>query len=174
MWHIHGLSSVIGKTIYSVYPVYGAFTVRDYLHRAVKPRPAAQSNEQRSGMFILCIHDITVTISLICKDFMQKLLVISILVSIHIIKRFIAYNYILGIDSCIWRFNMNSNVKSVLVIMVFNFLIQSIPAMLCGATREVVDKIKRLVGCPTISFHWDILITGEILLIKKEAFGVVK
>ena len=43
MWGIHGLSSVLGVPVQSVYPQYGGFNVRKDLHRVVQPRICRQS-----------------------------------------------------------------------------------------------------------------------------------
>ena len=43
MWGIHGLSSVLGVPVQSVYSQYGCFNVRKDLHRVVQPRICRQS-----------------------------------------------------------------------------------------------------------------------------------
>jgi hypothetical protein len=47
MWHMHGLSSVIGCEVHSVYPENAGFTVRKHLHRLIKPRV------QKMGKYIV-------------------------------------------------------------------------------------------------------------------------
>ena len=44
IWHLHALASVLGIKIGSVYPEYGGFTVRRFLHRICVPR------QSRSGL----------------------------------------------------------------------------------------------------------------------------
>ena len=48
MWGIHGLSSVLGVPVQSVYPLYGDFNVRKDLHRVVQPRICRQSEMNTS------------------------------------------------------------------------------------------------------------------------------
>ena len=43
MWHIHGLATVLGTRIQSVYPEFGGFTVRKYLNRPIAPRTSKTS-----------------------------------------------------------------------------------------------------------------------------------
>jgi hypothetical protein len=40
MWHLHGVASVIGHAVKSVYPQYGGHTVRAHLNRLIEPREA--------------------------------------------------------------------------------------------------------------------------------------
>ncbi len=44
IWHIHGVVSVLGTEIISVYSQYGAFTDHQFMHRACVPRDIKTGN----------------------------------------------------------------------------------------------------------------------------------
>lgn len=45
MWHLHGLASVLGVQVVSIYPTYGGFTVRGLLNRTCVPRKAREPRQ---------------------------------------------------------------------------------------------------------------------------------
>ena len=52
-WQIAALASISGQVVHSVYPQYGAATVRNELHRSFHPRESSATDSDKPGMHIL-------------------------------------------------------------------------------------------------------------------------